>query len=146
MKITTNSPKETLAFAKNFVKTLKGGEVIGLIGDLGAGKTAFTQGLAKGLGIKNKVNSPTFVIMKLYPIKNLKLKIKNLLHIDAYRLKSASDLETIGALEYFGKPDTIVVIEWADRVKKILPPKTVIIKIKIKGETRSLLFNQKYAR
>jgi tRNA threonylcarbamoyladenosine biosynthesis protein TsaE len=155
MKITTTSPKETLAFAKNFARTLKGGEVIGLIGDLGAGKTAFTQGLAKGLGIKAKVNSPTFVIMKVYEVKRQKTKDKRpnrsasivksqlskvtkLVHIDAYRLNSGKDLEAIGALDYFGQPDTIVVIEWADRVKEILPKKSIIINIKANKNLRNL--------
>ncbi|MDD4332611.1 MAG: tRNA (adenosine(37)-N6)-threonylcarbamoyltransferase complex ATPase subunit type 1 TsaE [Patescibacteria group bacterium] len=145
-KIITNSSKETLAFAKNFAKKLKGGEVIGLVGDLGAGKTFFTQGVAKELGIKTKVNSPTFVIMKIYNstssadgLKAKSSKLKALVHIDAYRLKSGHDLEAIGALDYFGRPDTVVIIEWADKIKKILPKKTKYINIKNLEEHKRVL-------
>ena len=124
MEITTNNEKETFAFAKKFAKTLKGGEIIGLIGDLGAGKTVFTKGLAAGLGIKNTVNSPTFVLMKVYKARG---KIKNLVHIDAYRLQSMADLAAIGAEDYFSQSDTITVIEWVDRIKSELPNKNLII-------------------
>ena len=125
----TNSEKETLALAKKYAKTLKGGEIIGLIGNLGAGKTVFVKGLASGLGLKKNITSPTFVIMKPYLVK--RGKIKNFVHIDAYRLKSGQDLITIGAQEYFSQPRTLTVIEWADRVKKVLPKRTKYIKIKI---------------
>lgn len=133
---TTKTEKETFDFAKSFAKKLKGGEVIGLIGELGAGKTIFTKGLAKGLGIKNNIQSPTFVIMKIYQITNPKLPIKQLVHIDAYRLKTERDLEAIGATEYLNDTKTVVVIEWADRIKKILPKNTILINIKIKGDKR----------
>lgn len=129
-KITTKSEKETFEFAKNYAKKLKGGEIIGLIGDLGTGKTVFTKGLAKGLGVKDNITSPTFVIMKVYEVNSKLLKVNCLVHIDAYRLTSGKDLEAIGALEYFNKKDTVVVIEWPEKIKKILPRKTRYIKIK----------------
>lgn len=128
MRFLSTSEKQTFDFAKNFSKKLKGGEVLGLIGDLGAGKTVFSRGLAKGLGIKKKITSPTFVLMRVYPVK--KKRIKFFVHIDAYRIKSARDLEAIGAKEYFGRPDAITVIEWPDKIKKILPKKSKIIIIK----------------
>lgn len=128
MQYITKSEKETLTLAKKFAAKLKGGEVIGLVGDLGAGKTAFVRGVAKSLGIKNRITSPTFVLMKNYKVKHDKIKM--FVHIDAYRLKTDRDLEAIGAKEYFGRPDTIVFIEWADMVKKILPKKTIFIKFK----------------
>ncbi len=128
-QIITNSEKETFEFAKKFAKKLKSGEVIGLVGDLGAGKTVFTKGLATGLGIKDNINSPTFVVMKVYEIANRKSQIANLIHVDAYRLKSEKNLKNIGLEEYLNK-DNIVVIEWADRVKKILPKNTTHINIK----------------
>ena len=124
MRITTNNEKETFAFAKKFAKTLKGGEIIGLIGDLGAGKTVFTKGLASGLGIKNTVNSPTFVLMKVYKAQG---KIKNLVHIDAYRLQSMADLTAIGAEEYFNRADSITVIEWVDKIQSDLPSNNLIM-------------------
>mgnify|MGYP000223841076 CR=1 FL=1 len=119
-KIITKTTEETKKWAHDYAQALEGGEIIGLIGDLGAGKTTFSQGLALGLGIKQNVNSPTYVIMKIYPVNIPGSSIKNLVHIDAYRLESESDLEAIGALEYFGRKDTVVLIEWADKLALIL--------------------------
>ncbi len=136
-RITTNSAEETKKWAKQYAQSLRGGEVIGLIGDLGAGKTTFCQGLAKGLGITQNVNSPTFVIMKIYPVNNAS-KIKNLVHIDAYRLESANDLESIGAKERFERDDTVILIEWADNISSFLPKKTTNIIFKQSGEERIL--------
>jgi len=135
MKFFSTSEKQTLDFAKNFSKELTGGEIIGLIGDLGAGKTVFTKGLAAGLGVKKNISSPTFVLMKIYPVVNHQ-KIKLLVHIDAYRIKSAEDLIAIGANEYFKRSDAITVIEWADKIKKILPKKTRLITIAYKNSSR----------
>ena len=124
-QIITKSEKETLEFAKKFAKKLKGGEVIGLIGDLGAGKTVFTRGLATGLGIKDNINSPTFVVMKVYDIRNSEFGIRNLIHVDAYRLGSEKNLKNIGLEEYLNRNDCVIIVEWADRVKKKLPKNTV---------------------
>jgi len=138
-QITTNSEKQTFNLAKKFAKQLKGGEIIGLIGELGAGKTIFTKGLAAGLGIKKNITSPTFVLMKVYGIRNKESGIRNLIHIDAYRIKSSQDILSIGAEEYFNRPDTVAVIEWADKIKKILPKKTKYVKIKNKGEDKRII-------
>ncbi len=115
--IICKSAEETKSFAASFAKRLKGGEVIGLNGDLGAGKTTFCQGLAAALGVTDTVNSPTFVIMKIYATGPVVLPIKTLVHIDAYRLNSIKDLEAIGALEYFGRDDAVVLVEWSDKLK-----------------------------
>jgi len=133
MEITTKSEKETYDFAKKYAKKLKGDEVIGLVGDLGAGKTVFAQGLAAGLGVKETVNSPTFVLMKLYPVKQPG-KIKFLCHIDAYRITKAQDIIAIGAEEYLNRPDTVTVVEWADRIKNVLPSKTSYFNFTISSE------------
>jgi len=141
MKKITKSEKETFDFAQDFARKLKGGETIGLVGDLGAGKTIFTKGLAKGLGVKQTIASPTFVLMKVCPIQNSKLKIKNLVHIDSYRIKNKNDLISLGVEEYIDRDDAIVVIEWADRVKKILPKKTKFIKLSNKiGDKREIVY------
>jgi len=137
-KIITHSEKETIKFAADLAKKLKGGEIIGLIGDLGAGKTVFVKGLAKGLGIKKTIISPTFVLMKIYSLSEKQEKIKNLVHIDVYRLPKPEDIITIGASEYWQRSDTVTVIEWADKIKKVLPPQTKFIKFKIKKETREI--------
>ncbi|MDD4900981.1 MAG: tRNA (adenosine(37)-N6)-threonylcarbamoyltransferase complex ATPase subunit type 1 TsaE [Patescibacteria group bacterium] len=127
MRFLSTSEQQTFSFAKKISKKLNGGEIIGLVGDLGAGKTVFTKGLARGLGVKKTVISPTFVLMRVYSLK--RANIRWLLHIDAYRLKSPKDLLAIGADEYFNRPDAVTVIEWADKIKKILPRRTRLITI-----------------
>jgi tRNA threonylcarbamoyladenosine biosynthesis protein TsaE len=131
MKYLTKSAKQTLNLGKKLAKRLKGGEILGLIGELGAGKTVLIKGIAAGLGIKKIITSPTFVLMKVYPVKG---KIKQLVHIDCYRIKDPQEIADIGATEYFGQEDTVTVIEWADKIKKILPQERINISIKIKGE------------
>lgn len=139
MPIITDSEKATLVLGRKLGRELKGGEIIGLIGSLGAGKTIFAKGLAQGLGLKRNINSPTFVIMKVYPLKNK--KIKNFIHIDAYRLKIPQDLISIGAEDYFKQPTAVTVIEWADKIKKILPDATRFIKIEISENKRKIIVN-----
>ncbi len=104
---------------------LRGATVVGLVGELGAGKTAFTKALAKCLGVKTKVDSPTFVIMRKYPLR--KQKHKALLHYDAYRLKDEKDLLMLGWEKIVGNKDFLIVIEWPERVKKVLPRDTQYI-------------------
>jgi len=104
---------------------------------LGAGKTTFTQYLAKALGVKQTVNSPTFNIIKIYKIKNQKSEIRNLVHIDAYRLHSPQELTALGIEEYFNDERTVTVIEWADKVKPILPKNSIFIKFKLSKSGRS---------
>ena len=111
----SHSPEETFILGKNLATTLQGGEILAMSDDLGVGKTVFVQGLASGLGVKAKVNSPTFTIMKLYPAK--KGKIKQLCHIDAYRLSSGRELLDIGANDYLGREDVVSAIEWAEKVR-----------------------------
>jgi len=118
-QVITNNPEETKEFAQKFAGNLKGGEILGLVGELGAGKTVFVQGLAEALGVKEIVNSPTFVLMKIYTIINPQSTILNLVHIDAYRLDSFNQLKEIGVEEYLNKKDCLVVIEWADQVSEI---------------------------
>lgn len=140
----SKSEKETEKIAAEIAKKLRSGEVIALIGNLGTGKTVFVRGLAKAFGIKKNITSPSFVLMKVYRIKNCQLKIKNFIHVDAYRLKNEKDLIDIGILDWLGKKDTLTVIEWAERVKKILPKKAIKIKIKFgrrEGERNILLKN-----
>ena len=143
-KFTSRSEQETYDFAKNYAKNLVGGEVLALEGDLGAGKTVFSKGLAEGLGIKRNVNSPTFVIMKVYsdfePMKQFQKSIKHFVHIDAYRLHTSEDLLAIGADEYFRRSDAVVVIEWPERIKKILPVKTRWLRFLAVERTRIIAY------
>lgn len=121
----SHSVDETSAFGRKIAASLRGGEVLALYGDLGTGKTAFVQGLAAGLGVKQVVNSPTYTIMNIYSVKN-KI-IKCLCHIDTYRLGAADGLTDIGAIDYIGAPDTVTAIEWAEKAEELLPNKTVRI-------------------
>ncbi len=106
MTITTHSEAETAALGVRLSEKLSGGEVILLNGRLGAGKTAFTKGLAKGLGIAETVTSPTFTIMKEY---SGRLK---LYHFDMYRIEDPTELEELGLEELLYDPDGVCVIEW----------------------------------
>lgn len=124
MEYISNSIKDTEKLAKQVAKTLKGGDVLGLIGNLGAGKTSFTKALGKALGVKQTMTSPTFVLMKVYPVNQPTAKY--FCHIDAYRLATNDDLVAIGANDYAGNSETITIIEWADKIKRILPKKTII--------------------
>lgn len=94
--------------------------VIALTGDLGAGKTTFAQGFAHALGVKDIIQSPTFVLMKIYSLKRKK-DIKHLVHLDAYRMESVKEAEHLGLKEILKDKDAVILIEWAERIKKILP-------------------------
>lgn len=132
MKKIFKNEKETLVFAEKFAKTLHGGEVIALVGELGAGKTVFARGLARGFGIKERVQSPTFLLMKIYNVgpSTGSGHIKFLCHVDAYRLGSTAELVDIGILDWLSRADVVTVIEWADKVLEILRGRKVI-KIKM---------------
>ncbi|MBT4723153.1 tRNA (adenosine(37)-N6)-threonylcarbamoyltransferase complex ATPase subunit type 1 TsaE [Candidatus Falkowbacteria bacterium] len=112
MEVLTSSKDETTIFGQEVGKSLKGSEVILLNGDLGSGKTAFVQGVAKGLGISKHVTSPTFVIMKKYKVRGNENDIKKFVHIDTYRGLDIGELADSGALEDFGDKKTVVLVEW----------------------------------
>lgn len=128
-KYITHNPEETKQIATHIAENFQGGEVLGLIGDLGAGKTNFVQGLAKCLAVKNNVNSPTFVLMKPYPTHHKNCKL--LVHIDCYRLDNPKDLLALGVEEYFKDKKCLTVIEWADKIESIMPAKTIWIKFRL---------------
>ena len=112
--------------SKEIVKN-KSALVVGLVGDLGAGKTTFFQAVAKHLGVKGKVSSPTFVIMKKYPLKNKKHNF--LFHLDAYRLKNEKELLHLGWEEIIKDENNLIFIEWPQNVSKIMPKHTKYIHI-----------------
>lgn len=122
----SHSQTDTENIAKKIVNQLSGGEVLALVGNLGAGKTVFVKGLAKALGVEENVTSPTFVLMKIYQTNHQ--QIKRLVHVDCYRLDKAEDLEEIGLSDYLHNSENIVVIEWADRIAS-LPKNTININI-----------------
>jgi tRNA threonylcarbamoyladenosine biosynthesis protein TsaE len=100
--------------------------VFALQGELGAGKTTFVQGFFRGLGLKKGAPSPTFIIMRRTSLRNK--KFKNVFHVDAYRLKKTENLTAIGFPDVLANPENIVLIEWAENIKKILPKKTTWLK------------------
>src|SRR3989344_1068593 len=113
--------------------------VLGLQGELGAGKTTFLQGFAKGLGIEEKVNSPTFVIIKKFKIPNSSFKF--FYHIDCYRLSTPKEILDLGFNEIMLNPENIVAIEWPEKIKKIMPKNATLIKFKHSEENkREILF------
>lgn len=104
--------------------------VLGLEGDLGGGKTTFLQGFAKGLGIKEKILSPTFVLMKRFKIyfKSIGNTYVNFYHIDCYRIKKPKEILDLGFKKIISNPNNIVAVEWSDRIKEILPKNNLILK------------------
>ena len=117
----TKSAQETQKVGEILASELQGGEILSLIGDLGGGKTTFTQGVARGLSIKDSIISPTFVILKKFPIK--KSKIKWLYHFDLYRLSDMQELLDLDFTEIVSNSENITIIEWANKAKKIIPEK-----------------------
>lgn len=111
----TNSETETFSLGKTIGEGAKAGQVFTLIGDLGVGKTVFTKGLAKGLGITEPVNSPTFTILQIYEEGRMPFY-----HFDVYRISDVEEMEEIGYEDYF-YGDGICLIEWANLIEEILP-------------------------
>ena len=134
--------KQGEILAKKILKFLpkKKAIIIGLEGDLGGGKTTFLQGFAKKLGIKEKILSPTFVIMKKIKIQHPTSNIQYLIHIDCYRIKKPQEILDLGFKKIISNPQNIVVIEWADRIKKNIPSKSIWIKFNfINKKTREIV-------
>lgn len=151
----SRSPLDTQNFAKEFAKNLKPGDAVALYGDLGAGKTTFIQGLAAGLDYKGKVTSPTFIIIRTYeisdrslralrPLRGLQrpltsdqqIKIKKLHHIDLYRVEGAQNLKTVGVEEFLRDSEAVAVIEWSEKIEKLLPKEAIKINIEVTGENQ----------
>lgn len=138
LEIQTASASETQKIARILAEELshaprgRGAQVIALQGELGAGKTTFVQGFVQALGVKEKVKSPTFVLIKIYSLdqksRSKNPVYKHLVHIDCYRISSPRDLIHLGLKEILGDKDAIVLIEWADRIRKILPRDTFWIR------------------
>jgi tRNA threonylcarbamoyladenosine biosynthesis protein TsaE len=115
--------------AQELAQTVRGGEVFALVGELGSGKTTFAKHLGKALGVKQTVTSPTFIIMQEYatPRKAKDGQPLFFYHLDLYRAHSAKDVASLGLEQIWSQPNTITVIEWADKIKPLLPAKTTFI-------------------
>ena len=125
----TNSVRETMLIGERLARTLNPGDMIALSGDLGSGKTTFTKGIGKGLGVKNskRINSPTFVLIKEYSGKI------PLYHLDLYRLDDLKEIENLAIEEYIYGTG-VTVIEWAEKMKSLLPKKYISVRFKVKGD------------
>ena len=125
------TPEQTMEYAEKYAKTLRAGDVVLLKGEMGAGKTVFVKGLAKGLGIEDEITSPTYAYMNDYG--------GVLYHYDCYRLKNGAQAEALGLTDYFFAGG-ICVIEWSENIADVLPEncKTVMIR-KLDANTREIV-------
>ena len=122
------SSEDTKKFGEKLAGKITRGEnavVFALKGDLGAGKTTFVQGFFNGLGLKRRAPSPTFIIMRRHSLGRARKNFSDVFHVDAYRLKDAKNLAALDFHDVLSDPRNIVLIEWADRVKKIIPKNAV---------------------
>lgn len=122
MTFVSKSESETECFAAEFAKTLKGGSVVAFEGDLGAGKTAFSRGVAKALNSRDSVSSPTFAIVNEYDADI------PIFHFDMYRIETLGELYSIGFFEYLERGG-ICLIEWSENIYSALPEDTVFVRI-----------------
>ncbi|MFA7170665.1 MAG: tRNA (adenosine(37)-N6)-threonylcarbamoyltransferase complex ATPase subunit type 1 TsaE [Candidatus Paceibacterota bacterium] len=150
-EIVTNSAKETQELAGGFVGEVlaearameDGARLICLWGDLGSGKTTFTQGVAEALKVKGMVNSPTFLIMKKYPLLG-EFKGMNLYHFDCYRIRSAEEIDDLGWREILADEHNLVVVEWPELIAEILPEKRIDIEFETVAEdARRIVFKDR---
>lgn len=135
----TTSPQETTRIGQKFGNWVreKGIHVVCLYGGLGSGKTTFTQGFAKGLGITTRLLSPTFIIVRRYPTP----KIQGFFyHIDLYRIEGENDLLGLGLTEILSDKDSLVFIEWADKLGDLLPKKRIDVRFSVTEDGKHNIF------
>lgn len=152
------SSRETARFGKDFaaklflkspVRAPRQAAILALEGDLGAGKTTFAQGFARGLGIRRRTASPTFIIMRRFAIPagsgrhTGQGKFKVFYHIDAYRIKKNDPLDALGIKEVLEDPSNIVLVEWPEKIKKILPAKITWLKFGHGGKENERIITKK---
>jgi tRNA threonylcarbamoyladenosine biosynthesis protein TsaE len=136
MKHVSKSQENTKEIARDFVESLKVGakaRVVGLAGDLGAGKTTFSQAVGEVLGVEEHMQSPTFLIEKIYELRDKPWK--HLIHIDAYRLEKSDELISLGWEKIISEPENIILVEWADKIQNILPSDTQTIHFNFVDDT-----------
>lgn len=146
--VIVNGVNELDAFAVSFLGNLTavnitGSKVLGLSGDLGAGKTTFSKAVAKELGIQEVVTSPTFGIQKQYKVLNPKYSdiFSEFVHIDAYRIEDIKETEPLRFVELFKKPNTLIFIEWPEKIAEILPEDSIVLSFEtIDENTRKISY------
>lgn len=141
-KKVSKSPEETKKIAKDIVSNIQRRSIIALFGQLGSGKTTFVQGLAMGLGVRERIISPTFIIVREHKFQTANKKIKTLYHIDLYRVDEEG-LESLGLEEIFSDREALVVIEWAEKIEKLLPKGAIKVYFTYKTENeREISINE----
>lgn len=139
-EIITKNAKETKALGKEIAKNVSGGEVFCLRGELGTGKTTFSQGFLRSLGVEGALTSPTFVVMKEYEVKNGKLKFKKIYHIDTYRVES-EDVLNLGWEGMIKDKENIILVEWPEKIKDIIPESAIWVDFEsVDEEKRKITF------
>ncbi len=139
MELTARTGEEMQSRAADFARTLQsrsGARVVTLSGELGAGKTTFAQGIARALGVTESVQSPTFVLEKVYALEAQ--SFQKLIHIDAYRLKGGDELRAIGWDELLADSGNLILIEWPERVPGCIPTDAIRIRFDIDGDGRRI--------
>lgn len=120
----TTTAQQTINLGRALGRTLRGGEVLLLTGELGSGKTTFAKGVAQGLGVRDDITSPSFIVLAHYRARHG----RTFVHVDGYRLSKADEARSIGLEDYFGRADSVVAIEWPARLKPLIE------QLKVKGE------------
>ena len=155
MQYQTYSQQQTITLGKKIATSFRGGDIVLLEGELGAGKTTLVKGIVKHFGIKNNITSPTFTLMNIYQVKSRKVQkslksktlsmsslrkqgsITQMVHIDTYRLKNEKDLIEIGVEDYLGAPETVCLIEWPEKLRGLLKGRRVK-KIRIEYQEKNV--------
>ncbi len=139
-EIITNSAAETEELGFRMAEEIRQGGIFCLYGDLGAGKTTFVKGIARGLEVRGEVTSPTFLILKSYEVGvgNVAVDTKSFYHIDLYRTESNKDFETIGLQDVLKDRTNIIVIEWAERLGELMPRERTDIRFRYHSEKRKI--------
>ena len=146
IKVISESPEETQKIASFFTESVlrqrnfkeQEALIVSLEGSLGSGKTEFLKGVAKFLQLKERIFSPTFLIMKSFPLIRKK-PFKTLWHLDCYRLKKIKDIKELGFLEITEDPENLIFVEWGDRIKEVLSKHRFTIKFKVVGNKERIL-------
>ncbi|MAG11779.1 MAG: tRNA (adenosine(37)-N6)-threonylcarbamoyltransferase complex ATPase subunit type 1 TsaE [Parcubacteria group bacterium] len=137
MIVETKSVEETMSLGRKIGATLKAGDVVTLSGDLGSGKTTLTKGIAQALGITQTITSPTFTLIQIHELKK-KTQAGQFAHIDTYRTKSAEECIGAGITDILFNEKTICVVEWPNKIKKLLTKETINIKLNTKNNKHEI--------
>jgi len=137
MDYISKSPRKTWAIGREIASKMVSGEVICLYGELGAGKTTFVHGFIDYFLPGKRIISPTFIIVRHYPIKHQ--QIKNIYHVDLYRISKENEILGLGLSQWINRSDSLVLIEWAEKMGNFLPKKRMDIKFEIKSENERII-------